>query len=67
MMTRMVHMVCAFTVTVLGFGCFKGAQVRYVIDVKAPIDRKQPVKHSRQDKDHPQVGEIRSEVPIKSE
>jgi hypothetical protein len=66
-MMRIVHVGFALFVTSICAGCFQGAQVRYVVDVKRPIDRKQPQKHARQDKDHPPVGKIRGEVPMKSD
>ncbi len=47
-------------------GCFTGTQIRYVVDVKTPIDRKQASEHVRQDKGHPTVGKVRPEVRLRT-
>ena len=61
-----VKMLCLTAIALVCSGCFlKGTQIRYVVDVKTPIDRKQAEMHKRQDKGQPKVGKIRSEVKLR--
>lgn len=45
-------------------GCFGGPVVRYVVDVRPPVDRRQAQKHAQQDKGFPTVDEIRPEIKL---
>ena len=54
---------CVLMSTLLG-GCFGGPVIRYVADVRPPVDRKQAQKHAKQDKGFPRIDPIRSEIRL---
>lgn len=65
-MKSCVKILYLIVMTAICSGCLlRGPQIRYVVDVKTPIDRKQAEMHKRQDKDQPKVGKIRPEVRLK--
>lgn len=64
-MKPFVIRMCLIVMTTVCSGCLVGTQIRYVVDVKTPIDRKQAQAHKRQDKDQPKVGKIRPELKLK--
>ena len=47
-------------------GCFSGPAIRFIVDVRPPVDRRQHLTHAQQDKGHPPVGKIRSEIGLKT-
>ncbi|MGB0648053.1 MAG: hypothetical protein ACPGQS_12795 [Bradymonadia bacterium] len=62
---KMIRPVLLFVpMSILLGGCFGGPVIRYVVDVRPPVDRRQPQKHAKQDKGFPSVDSIRPEIKL---